>query len=175
MGSAPRSVEAYYSRRVESAANIVPGAGLLDFFGTPSNCVQPRPDFQVMPDCWICAFRLPLPRSRAKRADVTRGAEATRAPKSPSLVTSPNYSSAIDTRAQSCSERLGGLAREVPMVRRNDGGVNRWARFWAAVPSGAVPEPPATRRGCSHRQGVCGCSRGQVQCCDGSGSPSCTC
>lgn len=28
---------------------------------------------------------------------------------------------------------------------------------------------------CSHHSGVCGCSFGTVQCCDGSSSPSCSC
>lgn len=32
------------------------------------------------------------------------------------------------------------------------------------------------KRGCcSHHHGVCGCSNSVVMCCDGSGSPSCTC
>ncbi len=32
------------------------------------------------------------------------------------------------------------------------------------------------RRGCcSHHDGVCGCSNGRQECCDGSLSPSCTC
>ena len=34
----------------------------------------------------------------------------------------------------------------------------------------------AERRGCcSHHDGVCGCSGGRAQCCDGSLSPSCGC
>lgn len=28
---------------------------------------------------------------------------------------------------------------------------------------------------CSHHSGVCGCSSGSVQCCDGTASPSCGC
>ncbi len=32
------------------------------------------------------------------------------------------------------------------------------------------------RRGCcSHHRGVCGCTNGRQQCCDGTLSPSCTC
>ncbi len=32
------------------------------------------------------------------------------------------------------------------------------------------------KRGCcSHHQGVCGCSNGRNECCDGTLSPSCTC
>ncbi len=32
------------------------------------------------------------------------------------------------------------------------------------------------RRGCcSHHKGVCGCSNNVVMCCDGTGSPTCTC
>jgi hypothetical protein len=33
----------------------------------------------------------------------------------------------------------------------------------------------AQRGCCSHHQGVCGCSNGRDQCCDGVLSPSCTC
>lgn len=33
----------------------------------------------------------------------------------------------------------------------------------------------AQRGCCSHHQGVCGCSNGRNQCCDGTLSPSCTC
>lgn len=33
----------------------------------------------------------------------------------------------------------------------------------------------AQRGCCSHHQGVCGCSSGRAQCCDGALSPSCTC
>ena len=39
------------------------------------------------------------------------------------------------------------------------------------------PEPIviAKRGCCSHHGGVCGCSGGMQQCCDGTISPSCTC
>lgn len=33
----------------------------------------------------------------------------------------------------------------------------------------------AKRGCCSHHHGVCGCSNGRNQCCDGTLSPSCTC
>jgi hypothetical protein len=36
-------------------------------------------------------------------------------------------------------------------------------------------EQLAQRGCCSWHGGVCGCSAGVVQCCDGSGSPSCRC
>jgi len=41
--------------------------------------------------------------------------------------------------------------------------------------SGTSPEQLAKSGCCSHHQGVCGCSFGRVQCCDGATSPSCTC
>jgi hypothetical protein len=47
--------------------------------------------------------------------------------------------------------------------------------LYVAVPSGAVPLPPSHSGCCSHHQGVCGCSAGHTQCCDGEQSPSCTC
>ena len=37
------------------------------------------------------------------------------------------------------------------------------------------PDSPDQRGCCSHHQGVCGCSAGRTQCCDGTQSPSCTC
>ena len=39
-----------------------------------------------------------------------------------------------------------------------------------------VTDEKLARRGCcSHHKGVCGCSGGRQQCCDGTLSPSCTC
>ncbi|MCA9593401.1 MAG: hypothetical protein KC776_08820 [Myxococcales bacterium] len=47
------------------------------------------------------------------------------------------------------------------------------------VPSFApvsAPSAEVARRGCcSHHGGVCGCSGGRAQCCDGQLSPSCGC
>lgn len=45
----------------------------------------------------------------------------------------------------------------------------------AVVPAEANIAPLAQRGCCSHHQGVCGCSGGHTQCCDGSQSPTCTC
>ncbi|MBK6461915.1 MAG: hypothetical protein IPF92_13000 [Myxococcales bacterium] len=40
----------------------------------------------------------------------------------------------------------------------------------------ASPLEPAEKRGCcSRHQGVCGCSSGRTQCCDGTTSPTCQC
>ncbi len=39
----------------------------------------------------------------------------------------------------------------------------------------APTDSPEQRGCCSHHQGVCGCSGGRTQCCDGTQSPSCTC
>jgi hypothetical protein len=45
-----------------------------------------------------------------------------------------------------------------------------------AVVLAAASSAPLGQRGCcSHHQGVCGCSGGRTQCCDGTQSPSCTC
>jgi hypothetical protein len=44
-----------------------------------------------------------------------------------------------------------------------------------ACPEFAPPDSPEQRGCCSHHQGVCGCSGGRTQCCDGTASPSCTC
>ena len=41
--------------------------------------------------------------------------------------------------------------------------------------SNITSEQLAQRGCCSWHDGVCGCSGGVVQCCDGSGSPSCRC
>lgn len=42
--------------------------------------------------------------------------------------------------------------------------------------SGNTTSEQLAQRGCcSWHGGVCGCSAGVVQCCDGSGSPSCRC
>ena len=41
--------------------------------------------------------------------------------------------------------------------------------------SNITTEQLAQRGCCSWHDGVCGCSGGVVQCCDGSGSPSCRC
>ncbi len=39
-----------------------------------------------------------------------------------------------------------------------------------------IKDKKYVRRGCcSHHNGVCGCTNGRQQCCDGSLSPSCTC
>jgi len=61
------------------------------------------------------------------------------------------------------------------MVRKMIAGLLAVSCLYISAPSGAVPEPPSKRGCCSHHQGVCGCSGGQTQCCDGSASPSCTC
>jgi hypothetical protein len=43
-----------------------------------------------------------------------------------------------------------------------------------ALSKPSCPQPE--RRGCcSWHKGVCGCEGGQVQCCDGTTSPTCTC
>lgn len=41
--------------------------------------------------------------------------------------------------------------------------------------SNAFIDDPEKRGCCSHHGGVCGCSEGRAQCCDGSLSPSCGC
>ncbi len=42
--------------------------------------------------------------------------------------------------------------------------------------SSAAPSEGDGGQGCcSHHQGVCGCSAGRAQCCDGSISPTCGC
>lgn len=45
----------------------------------------------------------------------------------------------------------------------------------AAILKTGDKELIAQRGCCSHHQGVCGCSNGRDQCCDGVLSPSCTC
>jgi hypothetical protein len=37
------------------------------------------------------------------------------------------------------------------------------------------PSEVEKRGCCSHHKGVCGCSNGTTQCCDGTASPTCTC
>ena len=41
--------------------------------------------------------------------------------------------------------------------------------------SGLTSDQLSRRGCCSWHDGVCGCSGGRTQCCDGSQSPSCTC
>lgn len=41
--------------------------------------------------------------------------------------------------------------------------------------SGLTSDQLARRGCCSWHDGVCGCSGGRTQCCDGTQSPSCTC
>src|SRR5262245_40923014 len=46
----------------------------------------------------------------------------------------------------------------------------------SCIPSGSNRDQEIAQRGCcSWHDGVCGCSGGRVQCCDGSQSPSCGC
>jgi len=49
--------------------------------------------------------------------------------------------------------------------------------FVAGFSSWGAPAPgPVEHSGCcSHHHGVCGCSKGHAECCDGSQSPSCGC
>lgn len=48
--------------------------------------------------------------------------------------------------------------------------------FLGLCPPAFGQEPLLAGRGCcSHHGGVCGCSGGRAQCCDGSLSPSCRC
>ncbi len=45
-----------------------------------------------------------------------------------------------------------------------------------SLAEGRDGQGPDERGGCcSHHHGVCGCSGSVVQCCDGTGSSSCTC
>ena len=46
------------------------------------------------------------------------------------------------------------------------------------LPTSGAAEQPGDDEGrgcCSHHHGVCGCSGGRTQCCDGTTSPSCQC
>lgn len=49
------------------------------------------------------------------------------------------------------------------------------SRCDALKASGATKMELAQQGCCSWHGGVCGCSYGSVQCCDGSASPSCSC